>query len=59
MFKVLEDEAESADFDDQSIEEETQFQKTNPMYIDYGTLRDYYGEKIALYFNFVQFLGNR
>ena len=55
IFKELEDEAEGADFDAESVAEETGFDIKRPWEMQIDSIRDYFGEKIALYFEFVQF----
>ena len=51
----MQDEAEGADFDSESLQEETAFDFNNPWKLPIDTLRDYFGEKVALYFNFLTF----
>ena len=50
MFKSLADEAESTDFDAESVDEETKFNLMIPWSIAVDSMRDYFGEKIAIYF---------
>ena len=52
MFEDMADEAESTDFDadGSSISDEIAFNWQKPTTIDIDSLRNYYGEKIALYF---------
>ena len=51
----MKDEAESTDFDGDSLEFETQFNYKQPWDLNIPTMRDYFGEKIALYFTFVKY----
>ena len=51
----MSDEAESSDFDDASVIEETVFDWKKPWFIEIDTIKDYFGEKIALYFTFLCF----
>lgn len=53
LFKLLEDEAEGADFDAESVSKETEFDIKRPWELQVDSLRDYFGEKLALYFKFV------
>lgn len=55
IYAELEDEAEGADFDSQSVSEETSFNIRKPLDLKVDSIRDYFGEKLALYFKFVQF----
>lgn len=55
IFKELEDEAEGADFDAESVADETSFDIKRPWEMQIDSIRDYFGEKISLYFEFVQF----
>lgn len=55
IFKELQDEAEGADFDEDSVSEETKFDIKKPWDIPIDSIRDYFGEKLSLYFKFVQF----
>lgn len=51
----MQDEAESTDFDAESLEEEARFNYRIPWHIPIDTIRDYYGEKIAMFFDFLSF----
>ena len=52
MFLALKDEAESTDFDadGSSISDDIKFNFKAPTTIDIDAIRNYFGEKIALYF---------
>ena len=49
------DEAEGSDFDSESLEHETAFDYNIPWKLPIDTMRDYFGEKIALNFNILTF----
>lgn len=55
------DEAESTDFnaDGSSISDEIAFRWKQPTFIDIDSIRNYFGEKIALYFKFLSFYANQ
>lgn len=55
MFISLKDEAEGADFDGDSLAEETHFHWCPIWELPIDVMRDYFGDKIALYFRFLQF----
>lgn len=55
LFNELKDEAESTDFDSDSLEMETMFNYKVPWGMPVATMRDYFGEKLALYFNFLSY----
>jgi hypothetical protein len=55
LFDLLADEAEATDFDCESIEQSTEIDWLQPWVIPIDILRDYFGEKIGLYFSFLQY----
>ena len=55
LFIALKDEAEGSDFDGDSLADETAFKYMPPWQLNIEALRDYFGEKIALYFKFLVF----
>ena len=55
MFCELADEAESTDFDSDSLIKETVFNYRWPWFIQIDAIRDYFGEKIAIYFRFISY----
>lgn len=55
LFDDLADEAESTDFDSDSLEKESHFNIRVPWFIPVDSLRDYFGEKVALYFDFLSY----
>ena len=56
LYKTLEDEAEDADFSQEPFLQECKFRLFKPSYINVDSVRDYFGEKIALYFTFLSFV---
>lgn len=55
LFNDLADEAESTDFDSDSLEKESHFNLRVPWFIPIDSMRDYFGEKVALYFDFLSY----
>lgn len=50
MFLMLDSQADSSDFDSESVIKELNIQWLRPWKLNTGSLRDYFGEKIAMYF---------
>ena len=50
MFLMLDSQADSSDFDSESVIKELNIQWLRPWKLNTGSLRDYFGEKIAIYF---------